>query len=388
MAPSPSREKRPTPADTVDILLTLPPQMLDEILSRLPIRDIVRTSALSRSWRHRWKALPSIGLTWPAQHVVAREAVKAVLHCYPGRIQRFSALVGKGSARSLGVWFRKLASCGIEYLYLDGAYIFPLHVSVFALASLTSLELCECRVPGLPNGFMGFPNLTKLKLFMVELPAGGEYHLQDIIAKSPLIEDLYLGDARTLSDTMNLWVIQAPNLRHLTLASSDDYGWILGDFPLLEYALIDLGKYLSGRDFGTLLGKLCHAKMLEIYTCHSIPIMVGSDQKQIVEANGDFQNKQWSESMFANLQEVQIKDIGFYSNEMSFIELVLSKARLLRRLSIRLDVECLIPKEEVLDVLLKYSKASPNVEVGLEDIDDDMDMGIETDLEESTDDDS
>jgi hypothetical protein len=94
--------------------------------------------------------------------------------------------------------------------------------------------------------------------------------------------------------------------------------------------------------------------------------MVGSDQKQIVEANGDFQNKQWSESMFANLQEVQIKDIGFYSNEMFFIELVLSKARLLSRLSIRLDVECLIPKEEVLDVLLKYSKASPNVEVGLE----------------------
>nr|XP_051187984.1 F-box/FBD/LRR-repeat protein At1g13570-like [Lolium perenne]XP_051187985.1 F-box/FBD/LRR-repeat protein At1g13570-like [Lolium perenne] len=246
--------------------------MLDEILSRLPIRDIVRTSVLSRFWRHRWKALPSIDLTWPAQHVVAREAVKAVLHCYPGRIQRFSALVGKGLARSLGVWFRKLASCGIEYLYLDGACIFPLHVSVFALASLTSLELCECRVPGLPNGFMGFPNLTKLKLFMVEFPAGGEYHLQDIIAKSPLIEDLYLGEARTLSDTMNLWAIQAPNLRHLTLASSDNYGWILGDFPLLEYALIDLGKYLSGRDFGMLLGKLYHAKMLEIYTCHSIPV--------------------------------------------------------------------------------------------------------------------
>lgn len=119
-----------------------------------------------------------------------------------------------------------------------------------------------------------------------------------------------------------------------------------------------------------------------------IKIMVGSDQKQIVEANGDFQNKQWSESMFANLQEVQIKDIGFYSNEMFFIELVLSKARLLSRLSIRLDVECLIPKEEVLDVLLKYSKASPNVEVGLEDLDDDMDMEIETDLEQSTDDDS
>lgn len=102
------------------------------------------------------------------------------------------------------------------------------------------------------------------------------------------------------------------------------------------------------------------------YSALMLQIIVGTDSKQIVEANGDFQNKQWTESMFANLQEVQMNDIGCFPNEMSFIELVLSKARLLHKLSIRLDVKCLMSKEDALEQLSKYSRASPNAQVSLE----------------------
>ncbi|KAG9440684.1 hypothetical protein H6P81_020849 [Aristolochia fimbriata] len=40
-----------------DLLSNLPGPLIEEILNWLPLRDAVRTSILSRAWRHHWKTI-------------------------------------------------------------------------------------------------------------------------------------------------------------------------------------------------------------------------------------------------------------------------------------------------------------------------------------------
>ena len=43
-----------------DVLSNLPDSVIDDILTRLPLRKIVRTSILSRKWRYNWHRLPQL----------------------------------------------------------------------------------------------------------------------------------------------------------------------------------------------------------------------------------------------------------------------------------------------------------------------------------------
>ncbi|BAT08316.1 Os09g0443000 [Oryza sativa Japonica Group] len=69
-----------------DALISLPPDVLDGVLTRLGLRDAVRTSALSRAWRRRWESLPSLDISFPFPHQegAALAAVDGVLlRCLP-----------------------------------------------------------------------------------------------------------------------------------------------------------------------------------------------------------------------------------------------------------------------------------------------------------------
>lgn len=88
-----------------------------------------------------------------------------------------------------------------------------------------------------------------------------------------------------------------------------------------------------------------------------------TDNEQKVEANGVFQNAEWTGGMCANLQIVQITRISWLPNEMSFIELILSKASLLRTISVTHGDKCLMSNEDALSELLKYKRASPQAQI-------------------------
>lgn len=81
------------------------------------------------------------------------------------------------------------------------------------------------------------------------------------------------------------------------------------------------------------------------------------------EAHGEFHNSQWTDSMCANLQSVQMTGIHWLPNEMSFIELILSKAGFLRTLSIIHGEECSMSNEGAMNKIQNYRRASTHVEV-------------------------
>jgi hypothetical protein len=59
----------------------------------------------------------------------------------------------------------------------------------------------------------------------------GGMQLEDIIRQSPLLEVLNLSDV-VIDDKE--WLIQAPNLRSLTIVSEDYHGWHIRELPHLK----------------------------------------------------------------------------------------------------------------------------------------------------------
>ncbi|RLN07069.1 hypothetical protein C2845_PM11G04710 [Panicum miliaceum] len=177
-APRRQRPRLPLPDAEADVLESLPLELLNAILSRLPLRDAVRTSSLTRPWRRRWQSVPSLKFEWDES--ANPGAVNDVLriYSYPVREFRHSA-VGEASFRHSDRWLRLLALKGVRTLQLDfhrshshGGLVHRLHPSISSCRELTFLYLGGCNIPATPPGFAGLPNLTYLYLNGVGFPEG------------------------------------------------------------------------------------------------------------------------------------------------------------------------------------------------------------------------
>uniref|UniRef100_A0A0A9H1F8 Uncharacterized protein n=1 Tax=Arundo donax TaxID=35708 RepID=A0A0A9H1F8_ARUDO len=91
--------------------------------------------------------------------------------------------------------------------------------------------------------------------------------------------------------------------------------------------------------------------------------MMVKTKNQKTEATGEFLNAQWADGMCAKLQVLQMTDINWLSNEMSFMKLILSKAQHLGTLSVSHDDDCLVSHGVPLHELLKYTRASAQAQV-------------------------
>ena len=84
------------------------------------------------------------------------------------------------------------------------------------------------------------------------------------------------------------------------------------------------------------------------------------DDHQSIDANWEFLNALWTDGMCANLQVVQIIHIKWLPNKISFMKLILSKARLLRTLYVD---KCPDHFDDPLVDLLKCRRASAQARV-------------------------
>uniref|UniRef100_A0ACD5Y1A6 Uncharacterized protein n=1 Tax=Avena sativa TaxID=4498 RepID=A0ACD5Y1A6_AVESA len=399
-----------------DALISLPTDVLDEILTRIGLRDAVRTSALSRAWRHRWEALPSLDIYFPRLEEdegapKGLGAIDGILLRCPGRVRRFYVYLDELHAGRIHDWFLVLSRRGVETLDLSFIDCLPaLPSSIFSCSRLTSLDLFACVIPHLPPGFQGFPELRKFTLINVRLHENREYQLEEIIATSRSLEELTLWDV-DIPGEFTEWVVQAPNLRYLKIFSAQDYGWNFVEVPLLDSAVIDIWDYLGDRDFSKFLTSFASITKLVLYTFNSpinganiletlsctfvklknmrlythfcelpsilstfcllrnapnlerLKILIYNGEEQNFEADREFQSAQCTNCTCANLQFVKMSGIHCHSNEMSFIELILSKARLLRTLSISHGERCSMSNEGAVKKLLNYKKASTHAEI-------------------------
>ncbi|KAL6655495.1 hypothetical protein ACP70R_006321 [Stipagrostis hirtigluma subsp. patula] len=197
------------------------------------------------------------------------------------------------------------------------------------------------------------------------------------------------------------WVIQAPNLRSLTIISKACYRLQIGALTRLSDATIKMEYYVREHDFVNLIAGVAHVRkltltcmlqpgyadgsLLETLPCtfdnlrsfilltqfgemdailstfsllrnapnlEELEIEIIGEGEQEIEANTEYQNTRWTDGMCASLQVVKMNGIGCLSNEMCFIELILSKATVLRTMSISLGVMRSKSKERALNELL------------------------------------
>uniref|UniRef100_A0A0E0LVM8 FBD domain-containing protein n=1 Tax=Oryza punctata TaxID=4537 RepID=A0A0E0LVM8_ORYPU len=81
------------------------------------------------------------------------------------------------------------------------------------------------------------------------------------------------------------------------------------------------------------------------------------------EANNEFLNDQLTDDMFVKLHVVRLKNISCVRNEMHFMEFVLSKARLLRKLYVRLSFYAVCSNEEAVVDVTEYPRTSSDAQV-------------------------
>ncbi|WVZ51406.1 hypothetical protein U9M48_002556 [Paspalum notatum var. saurae] len=287
--PSPSR----VAAEPADLLSSLPAALLDEILRRLDLRDVVRTSALSRAWRRRWESVPGLALCFPEGTPPC--TVDRVLFQYTcPSVSRFAFHADGGSVSHVDHWLlalsrrRSVESISIRWdVVTSDPDAFTLHSSIFSCAGLVSLRLHWCRIPPLPVGFAGFPVLEELCLNNAVFSLYGQ--LQAIIRGSPRLRVLSLEDGQDYAD-----MIAAPNLHSLSLHSEHYSDWRFGELPCLQDAYICAQSCLLLRyDFGRFLAGFSQVRKLTFFS---------PAQGREMVANQEFLNAQWTDGIKASAQ--------------------------------------------------------------------------------------
>lgn len=237
-----------------DELMSLPRDVLDIILARIPFDLLVRTCCLSRAWRRRWESVRylDIRLGWGCR---GAPSARDLWRC-AAPVVGFRACVHARHFHHLPTWFPALASKGVRELAIecdgvrrghpDTPPYWVIDQGLFSCAALAVLHLEDCDMPLAPPGFRGFPSLVSLTLRGVTLPAeGGGARVEHLVAAAPLLAELRLDDVdvEELEDP-HASVVHVGRSGASPPGPKDGYalGHRLPDPPLLEEAYIDIGN--------------------------------------------------------------------------------------------------------------------------------------------------
>uniref|UniRef100_A0A0D9X8N6 F-box domain-containing protein n=1 Tax=Leersia perrieri TaxID=77586 RepID=A0A0D9X8N6_9ORYZ len=382
----PTAKRRRLPAGEPDDLAALPPEIVDNIISRLNIREVVRTSVLSHAWRRRWESVRGLNLSFRSSDPAA--AISSVLKRSTAPVSIFHLYIpGRRFHRAVR-WLRILPTKRVQSLDLDfeSSLDFPdkpnLDPIIFSCLDLTSLCLEGCVFPPPPPpSFVGFLKLTKLELSEIELPLHGEKHLEAIIAASPLLLELSLACAQL----PRLWFVRGPNIRSLNISTDDDYVRI-GELPQLEDVTISASSVktegvFNGNPPERFPFTFQNLRSLNLLACldqipstsfvfailrcapnlEKLGIEVDCDTDEVDDAIVEgFANAETNDDIFPRLRYVRLHgSIGCSSNEMCFIKFVLSKARSLELFCVLVHSQNASSYKEALIEMATYKRASP-----------------------------
>lgn len=203
-----------------DLISDLPQSIIESILTRLPIRDAVRTSILSSKWRYKWSTLTQLVFDEKCvilsndQCEVEDSLVKFItraLFLHQGPIHKFQlSTTHMTCCPDIDQWLLFLSRNDIKELVLElgeGEW-FRVPSCLFNCKKLTRLELFRCEFDP-PPGFKGFLCLKSLNLHQVLVSPEA---IESLISSCPLLESLALSYFDSLALT-----IRAPNLKYLCL---------------------------------------------------------------------------------------------------------------------------------------------------------------------------
>ncbi|XP_058192019.1 F-box/FBD/LRR-repeat protein At1g13570-like [Rhododendron vialii] len=193
-----AENKRTMSGSTSDMISNLPCNVLEKILMCLRLHAAVRTSVLSKKWRHIWTTLPQLVFddTFYQECTTATRnnlltTIYQVFLQHHGPILKFTvSLTALESCPQIDQLIHFVSKNGIQELTLHfhkgGLYKLP--SSLFSCRGITCLDLVACVFKP-PLGFKGFSRLLCLKLDKVVIAADT---LSSLISACPLLERLMI----------------------------------------------------------------------------------------------------------------------------------------------------------------------------------------------------
>ncbi|KAG5062937.1 hypothetical protein AAZX31_02G119800 [Glycine max] len=162
-------------ADPMDRISDLPSHLIDFILQRLQLQDVVRTSLLSSKWRYKWTSVPKLDFSNDffqkcrdlELHEVS-STITEILLIHDGPLDEFVLCIPENvpiKIESLNKWILCLSRKGIKELELWNLQTDPCETPshIFSCQGLTYLQLQNFKLSTVPN-FSSFKSLVYLIL--------------------------------------------------------------------------------------------------------------------------------------------------------------------------------------------------------------------------------
>uniref|UniRef100_A0A0A8YJC2 F-box domain-containing protein n=1 Tax=Arundo donax TaxID=35708 RepID=A0A0A8YJC2_ARUDO len=188
--------------DGEDRISALPDEILRDVVSRLPIKDAVRTTVLSPRWRRVWHSAPLVlydAHLFPACEPARAAAIDRILTGHPGPLHTvhlsYFFFGVQERERQLAKWLPLLADGGVEDLVLISQpppLDMLLPAEILRCAELCRLYLGFWMFPDtsdLPDGAGVFPYLREFVLLNTLIE---DRDLDHMLASSPALEMLAL----------------------------------------------------------------------------------------------------------------------------------------------------------------------------------------------------
>lgn len=406
-----------------DIISNLPCHVLEKILKHLSLDAAVRTSVLSKKWRHIWTMLPQLVFT-DAFFEGCRSAttnklmmtIYQVLLQHRGPLLKFTlSLTALERCPEIDQLIRFVSNNGIQeltlHIYKGGFYKLP--SSLFSCQVITHLNLYSCVFKP-PPGFKGFSMLLSLNLFEVVI-AGDT--LSSLISTCPLLERLTIGSS-TSFDSVEIVACSlrcvrlvglfssvcfkntpllakvsmhlVSSLRDLVSKERETSGSVMltGTFPVVELLVLDYYhlKAMAGGVVQNILPttfthlkilKLCLICFEKVDEISMVLCLIRSspnlEKIQLKACPGEtvaldpvpepLEVQGWSDISLNELREVEIHCVSGTRPELDFIKFILAKSPILERLLIKFKPEVVSVESRILKELLRFKRLSPEAEI-------------------------
>ncbi|RLM92500.1 F-box/FBD/LRR-repeat protein [Panicum miliaceum] len=199
--------------DGEDRISALSDDLLDLVVSRLPIDDAVRTTALSTRWRRIWHGAPLVLCDERIPGSTEDERIATIDHILAAHTGPFQSVditcCFKKKERELAQWQRLLAARGVQdlaFVSLSGELGLRLAPDILRCAKLRHRCLGFWTFPDTanrPDGVGVFPHLEELDILCTKME---DRDIDHMLASSPVLKTL-------------TFVWSGPQLNHISLLS-------------------------------------------------------------------------------------------------------------------------------------------------------------------------
>ncbi|EOA14824.1 hypothetical protein CARUB_v10028134mg [Capsella rubella] len=259
----------------------LPEDLLLNILSLLPTKDIVATSGVSKRWRYLWKKVHKLRFN---DQIYEGKKYETFLHFVEKALLLHKALLAsltfrvgpKCTADDIGLWIRLALDRNISELiikrYRDHGHI-TLSRRLCNSTSLVSLKLKNAILEtiSLPACFSSLKTLH-----LVYVKYSGDEYVRSLLSSCPSLQNLvvkrhnednvkrfiiivrylqsltmYLSPLHYVADS-DVYYINTPNLKYLNIKDHCTEQYSFEDMPYLEEAYLDVAFTHSEKFFESL----------------------------------------------------------------------------------------------------------------------------------------